>query len=208
MSLSVADFLGGAQRGQDQPVFLDLDGADALARAHHQPADRHLVLLGHGGADDREGFDAGLGRRHEVIGRVPVQPVDRGARDELLDVDDAGRFELHRVELVLVEQDVFALGDLVALHQVAARDLFAGAGVDGLHLDAVVGLGIDQIEANGRCFGRRRIERNGTGNEGETQVALPRRTRSHVDPSCGPLIHNELYIDKMQPLRLFSRAYT
>ena len=40
---------------------------------------------------------------HQVIGHVPVEPVDRGARHELLDVDDARRFELHRVEVFLVE---------------------------------------------------------------------------------------------------------
>ena len=111
--------------------------------------------------------------RHEMVGRVPVQPIDRGARHELLDVDDAGRFELHRVELFLGEQDILALGDLEALHQVAARDFLAGAGVDGLHLDAVVGLGIDQIEANRLRFSRRRIKSDRTSNQGQAQMPFP-----------------------------------
>ena len=74
-------------------------------------------------------------------------------------------FELHRVELLLVEQDIFALGHLEALHQLAARDLFAGAGVDGLHADAVVGLGVDQVEADGFRFRGRRPQRDRTGHE-------------------------------------------
>ena len=71
-------------------------------------------------------------------------------------VDDAGRFELHRVQLFLVKQDVFALGDLKALDQLAARDLLARTGVDGLHPNAVVGLGVDQVEANSLGFRCRR----------------------------------------------------
>jgi hypothetical protein len=55
-----ADLLRRAQRGEHQPALLDLDGAGALARAHHQAADGHHVLLGHGGADDGICFDAGL----------------------------------------------------------------------------------------------------------------------------------------------------
>ena len=113
------------------------------------------------------GLDAGLAGRHEMVGRVPVEPVDAGARHELLDIDVAGRFELHRVELLLVEQDILALGDLEALHcrPLAARDLLVGAGVDGLHADAVVGLGVDQVEADGFRFRRRRPQGDRTGHE-------------------------------------------
>ena len=57
-------------------------------------------------------------------------------------------FKLHRVELLLVEQDIFAFGDLEALHQVAAGDFLAGARIKGLHADAVVGLWIDQVESD------------------------------------------------------------
>ena len=47
--------------------------------------------------------------------------------------------ELHLLEVFLVEQHVLVFGDREAFYQVAARDLLAGAGVDRLHLDAVVG---------------------------------------------------------------------
>ena len=81
--------------------------------------------------------------------------------DELLDVDDARRFELHRVELVLVEQDVLVLGRPRSPSPGRrARPTLAGAGIDRLHADAVVGLGIDQVEvhvggcARSRCRAR------------------------------------------------------
>ena len=49
----------------------------------------------------------------------------------------------------------------------AARQLLAGAGVDGLHLDSVVGLRIDVVETDGLRFACCRIKRYRTGNEGQ-----------------------------------------
>jgi hypothetical protein len=114
-----------------------------------------------------------------MVGRIPIQAIDRGSRHELLDVDDACRFELHRVQLVLVEKNIFALGDLKALNKVSPRDLFPGARIKGLHADPVVGFRIDQVESDGLGFGRGRPERDRTGNERQAQVPLPRRTCCH-----------------------------
>ena len=174
-----ADLPGGAQGRQHQPVLLDLDGTDALARAHDEAADGHQALALHGFADHREGLDAGLARGHEVIGRVPVEMVDRLARYELLDVDDAGRFELDALEIFRVEQDVLVLGDGEAPYEVAARRFLAGAGVDRLHPDAVVGLRIDQVETDRLGLGRRRLHRHRTGHEGKAQMPFPARSCSH-----------------------------
>jgi hypothetical protein len=117
-----------------------------------------------------------------MVGRIPIQAIDRGSRHELLDVDDACRFELHRVQLVLVEQHVFAFGDLKALYKVAAGDFLARARIEGLHADTVVGLGVDQVESDGLGLGRGRPQRDRTGNERQAQMPLPRRTCSHVFP--------------------------
>ena len=78
-----------------------------------------------------------------MIGRVPIKSIDRHGRNELLDIDDARRLDLHVLKVFLVEQHVFALGEFEAFHEIAARQLLAGAGVDGFHLDAVVGSRID-----------------------------------------------------------------
>lgn len=76
-------------------------------------------------------------------------PVDPGARHELLDINDMSRLGLRLFELFLGEEHIAVLGDLIALLEIATRHLFAGVGVDGLHLDPVVGLGIGQDEADG-----------------------------------------------------------
>jgi hypothetical protein len=104
-----------------------------------------------------------LARGNEMVGHVPIEAVDRGARHEFLDIDDAGRFELHGIELFLVEQHVLALGDVEPLHQITARAHLASAGIDGLHADAVVGLGFDHVEAHGAGLRRRRPQCDRTG---------------------------------------------
>jgi hypothetical protein len=108
-----------------------------------------------------------------MIGRVPIQPVDRGSRDELLDIDDAGAFQLHLLEVLPLEQDVLVLRNLKALDQVAARNLFPSAGVHSLHPDAVAGLRIDQVEADGLGLGGGRIQGDRTGHQAQAQVAFP-----------------------------------
>ena len=83
-------------------------------------------------------------------------------------------FELHRASsFVLVEQHVLVLRDLEALHQVRALDRLAGAGIDGLHADAVVGVGIDQVEVHvGGTLGGR-VERHRAGHQRQPQMAFP-----------------------------------
>jgi hypothetical protein len=102
------------RRGQQQGALLDLQRADALTYAHDEAAERHHLLVIHRFTDDGEGFDAGLAIGQQMIGCIPVQPVDRLARHELLDENDARRFELHRFEFLGLEKEIFVLGDLVA----------------------------------------------------------------------------------------------
>jgi hypothetical protein len=79
----------------------------------------------------------------------------------------------------LAKSNVLVLRDLKPLHQVGALDLLAGAGVDRHHVDAVVGLGNNPVEANGLRFRRRCPQRDRTGQQGQAQVAFPARSRSH-----------------------------
>jgi len=54
--------------------------------------------------------------------------------------------KLRALKVLAVEDDV-ALGDLVALDQIKSADPLSGANVESLHLDAIVGQGIDEVEA-------------------------------------------------------------
>jgi hypothetical protein len=58
-----------------------------------------------------------LAVRRQEIRVVPIKAVDVALGDEALDVDGLGALELDGVDLVIGEQDVFALRDLVALYQ-------------------------------------------------------------------------------------------
>lgn len=65
----------------------------------------------------------------------------------------------------LSTQRILVLGDLEALHRVTARGLLAGTDVDGLNRDAVVGLGLDQVEVDGLGLGGGRIEGDRTDHQ-------------------------------------------
>ena len=82
-------------------------------------------------------------------------------------------FELHRLEVLLVEEDVLVLGDLVAFHKFGARDLVAGAGVDSLHADAIVGRRIDEVEAHRLGLADGRIKCDGASDKRQAQMPLP-----------------------------------
>ena len=97
-------------------------------------------------------------------------------------------------DLFLKAQEKGPLTDKDYITAVAAnRSLSREHGIDGLmdkfHLDAIVGLRIDVVEADGLRFAGRRIECHRAGDERQAEMPLPGRTRSHMNPSCGPLIH-------------------
>src|SRR6202000_3317369 len=130
-------------------------------------------------ADHTKGLLGEFAVRRQVVGVVPVEAIDLVAGHEALDLDGLGALQLYGVDLVVGEQDVFALGDLVALHQLGALDR-PGVRVGGDHLDPVVGLRIDQVEVYVAGRIGRRVERHRTGDERELQVPLPGRTIRHV----------------------------
>ena len=76
----------------------------------------------HRGADHPECFLRQLAVGRQVVGVVPIDAVDVAGRDEPLDVDGLGALQLDRLDLLVGQQDVFALGDLVALDQIRPVD--------------------------------------------------------------------------------------
>ena len=169
----------GAQGVGDQPLAPDLQRQLTLLAAEDKLAQRHLALFLHGVANDGEGLDARalLGDHEEGV--VPVQPVDVVLVDELVDRDGLGAFQLHLVEVGVVEQDVFVLGHLIAAHQVAALDR-PGVRIGRHHADAIVGVGIDQVKPHVVRAGRRRVEGHRTGDQRQLQMSLPGGAGGHV----------------------------
>ena len=80
---------------------------------------RHSALVLHGVADDGEGLLAALAVRHDVIGPLVVALVDLLLGHELVDVDRVRALELDGVDLLGLDLDVLALGELVAAALVA-----------------------------------------------------------------------------------------
>ncbi|MCY1383666.1 hypothetical protein D9M69_718160 [compost metagenome] len=74
-----------------------------------------LAGRAHGLADYGEGFDADALLGHDEEGRVPIESIDVGLVDELVDGDGLGALQAHLLEIGVVEQDVFVLGHLIAL---------------------------------------------------------------------------------------------
>src|SRR5207248_1735430 len=84
-----------------------------------------------------------------------------------------------RFDLVIIDFDVDAFFDLVALGLVVSFHGLAGLIIDQLLAQAVAGFLVDLPERDPFRRGRRGTQGDGTRNEGELQIALPVRTGCH-----------------------------
>ena len=151
----------------------------ALAlRDHHA---RQRGLAGLGDSFPQYGIDvlASLTVGHEEVGGVVVDRVNRRSVDELLDRHHRRAVDLDAVEVVVAQQQVFALPEFVAFDERTALQFMSRLGVLRDHADAVAGLGIDDIEPDPCPVAARVVEGHGAGDEGEAQVTAPDGSRRH-----------------------------
>ena len=86
---------------------------------------------------------------HEVVRLLEVERVDVGEVDEVLDLDRAGSPSACSAAISsLLDDDVLAGLDLVALHDLVGRDLFAGLLRDPAVADAGAGVLLELVEAD------------------------------------------------------------
>ena len=128
---------------------------------------------------------AALAVRHDVVGPLVVALVDLLLGHELVDVDGVGVLELDGVDLLGLDLDEFALGQLIAPALVVLVDDPPGLFVDHLLAQAVAGLLVDLVEPGLVRLAGGRIERHRTGDEGELEIAFPVRARCHGSNSEG-----------------------
>jgi hypothetical protein len=114
----------------------------------------------------------------DVIGTVDVEIVDLVPRDELINVDGAGRLHLDRLEVFVRDFHPVPAG-LVTLDDVVGLDRPPGLGIDLLQMDAMPGLFVDLVEANLLGLRDRRVEQDRAGYEGKAQIAFPVGARGH-----------------------------
>ena len=120
--------VGIAQDRGEQSLAERLEQDHALAAGEDHAGNARLALVAHGVADDGESLLGDLVVRGDVVGRLEIALVDLLARHEALDVDRVGALDLDRVELLVLDEDVGALADLVALDLLVVLDRLARLG--------------------------------------------------------------------------------
>ena len=87
--------------------------------------------------------------------------------------------DLQCFKLLVFDQQKFVLANLETLAPILRTDGLACLIIDKLLSQPVTGLLVDLAEGHALGRGRGRIERNGTGNQGELQIAFPVRAGCH-----------------------------
>jgi hypothetical protein len=117
--------------------------------------------------------------RSDVERLVEIDRVDLVLIDELHKVDGALRLELDVVNLLIIEQDVFALLDFIAAHDLVGVD-GADTGNDLLVADPLPGRLVDLVERNPGCGLRCREQLDRDRHQSQSDLTRPIRARGHT----------------------------
>jgi hypothetical protein len=109
----------------------------------------------------------------DVIGGIEEALVDLRARHKAVDLDRVSALDLDGVELLIRDDEVVAVGDLVATTSVLRRDRHAGVLIDQLLTQAIAGGLVDLPERDALSRRTRRMERNRTGDQSQFEIAFP-----------------------------------
>jgi hypothetical protein len=109
------------------------------------PAFLHCV------ADHGEGFFAGLAVRRDIVGAIEVAPVDLVDGHELINIKRVGALDLDGLDLLGLDLDVLALGDLIPAGLIFFIDDLARDLVHHLLAKAVASLAVYLMKV--RLFG-------------------------------------------------------
>ena len=172
-----------AQRADEHPLVARPDRHHPLPARQHQPRDGELARLAHRLAQHHEGLFGHRAVRRQIVGRVLVNHVDLGRVDEGLDVQRVVRLQPHRLEVAVVDDDVLLVLVLVALDQIRPLDQ-PELGIDRLHVDPVVGVLVQLVEAHPLVRARRRIEPHRAAHQAQFQITLPGSPRRHLVSPC------------------------
>src|SRR5271166_6163279 len=88
--------------------------------------------------------------------------------------------DLDRFQLRIIDQEVLALGDLVAAPFVFRGDRLAGFFIDELLAQAIAGGLVDLMECDALRGRARRMQRNWTGDQRKLEVAFPVGTHNQL----------------------------
>ena len=167
------------KRVHHEAVLARLDRDQVLAPIERDLADRGLAR--HPLAHDGERFGGDGAVRREVVRPFHVHGIDQLRVGELHDVDHARRLRADLGDVVLVQNDVFALLELVALDEIGVGDLHLARRTPALLLNARPAFAVKLIETDGGRRVRGWEDTDGDIDQTDLEVALPGRARCHKD---------------------------
>jgi hypothetical protein len=119
----------------------------------------------------------------QVVRADDVARINLVPRHELIDLDGAGGFQGDVFEFFLGDLYVGVGVNLEGLDDVFARDLLAGLGIHAAVFNAVASVSVDLIEADLFGIGGGRVQRDRTGDKGQTKETFPIGSRGHTQNS-------------------------
>ena len=172
------------QRGQREAVTDGPDAHQLLLRTEHDAADADQLLLGERALEQRERPRGGIAIGPEPVGALELDRVDLVLVHELLELDRVARLGLHRLELLVGQRHVAALGDLVALHDLVRGHFLVLDLADPSLADARAVRRVQLVEPH-VAAPRRRVEPHRDVDQPEADGTGPRRAR-HAAPYPRP----------------------
>ena len=130
-------------------------------------------------ASEADSVGAGFSVRGDIIRVIEISPVDLVPRHETVDVDGVVALDRDRVDLLVRDLDIGALGVFVAAPLVGSLNRLARHLVDELLAQPVAGLLVDLAEGDALGTAGRGMQRDRARDERELEIALPIRTRRH-----------------------------
>ena len=123
-------------------------------------------------ADDAVALFGHVAIGQDEIGFVEIDRIDATSPDELHEFDGLPTFQLQRIDLVILEQDVLSAFDLVTQGDISRLDL-ALAGHNLLIADALLRGSVDLVKRDLLVRACRRDQSNGDGHQRETEMTFP-----------------------------------
>src|SRR5262249_28538604 len=175
--------IGEMQAGRHDALTAGFEPKHALAAEENSAREPYHLFRSHRLADHSEGLFADAIGGRQIIGGIEIKRVDIGARHEALDIDGVIALDRNGFELVVLEHEILALGNFVALGLIFRRNGLARLFIDVLAPNTVTGVAIEGAEGNALRGGRGRIEGDGAGHERKLQISLPIGPGGHGERS-------------------------
>ena len=169
------------ERFQQQAVTARFDRGQIFLAAHGDLTQPHLLRSAQGVANHAVCVLGQIVGGHKVVGSVEVDRRNLATTDKLDQFECLLRLQFDRIDLVRLQQDVFAVVHLVPFDNVVGIHR-TDAG-DRLFVTDTLSRGfVDLAKRNSRSRVAGGIKFNRNRDQRQPQLSFPKRTRSHMPP--------------------------